>query len=1004
MRDVMLQYLREELKMSHTNKEQINWQTEQISPEIQELRLAAQQGDAEAQFKLGKALVGYGKEIYPDEEEAIHWFHQAAEQGYIQAKYYLYLYLNNDEGIYWLRQLAEQGYAEAQLDLAHTYREKDIAQFIYWLRQAAEQEDTVNELTREFFLNNESSQNRARNELGRLYQLGKDGVAIDYEQALYWYQKAEEHGSQWCKGSVKFLQKHMQGIEEYRQAAERGNAAAQYSLGRDEENLEHHEKAFDWYQKSAQQGHINAQFHLAQAYKKGQGVAKNHEQAVYWYRQIATRDMTELENYEQFDYWYQQKLEIDNTQFDLNQRKNETQENYAQRRYLWYRVKEKYVEAQFNLGYAYDRGEGIHQDDKQALDWYRKASENGHKRAQFFLGCAYYDGQGVPQDYQQAVYWYQQAAPDTDRYTEGDRADTGDIDAQFNLAYAYQKGEGISQDDGKAVYWYAKVAKQGDAKALLQLGKLYDQAEITQDYEQLLSWYRELQRNYYASQYPYDSDQTIINRLLAQEEEEKAHYIEFKHLGGPKEYKKSIVSSCKITATGWYQEADKRGYSKALLYLGVQQNNAESIHWLCQLAINTIFDNEEYDELELSEEEDEQAIAALHNQAELGLSVAQTILAYLYKTGNAIPQDQQKALLWFEKAAQQHDIVAQYWLGEMYFEELDFEKAQEYFQKASQNSHEGDYHELDMTKIESLAKDKLTLIQKYFHEQEKQRKIEEAKEIANKQMLSFLTHTLNNSLGTAPEMVRQTIRLLSNQYQKDTAHYKAINNVISLFATFSIVENLLQTFKQYIVEPEKFQLSWQTDNQGEGTIDLIIALALRQTLSRVFFQLPEKLEELLPPNTDVNLKQLRQSFIDEVVALELNHQNAGQVFAWIKQHFDIFTLTLVNTPHIHFEENKTRFTFLFSIFSEIIFNALKYSDGQNPIKLEWAKDADTYCLTCSNSFNPNLRYREQGTQKGLVFIEKLMTMLKDSRLEHCEENNLFTVKLIFSKTHFEENA
>jgi hypothetical protein len=33
-------------------------------------------------------------------------------------------------------------------------------------------------------------------------------------------------------------------------------------------------------------------------------------------------------------------------------------------------------------------------------------------------------------------------------------------------------------------------------------------------------------------------------------------------------------------------------------------------------------------------------------------------------------------------------------------------------------------------------------------------------------MLSFLTHTLNNSLGTAPEMVRQTIRLLGDQYQK----------------------------------------------------------------------------------------------------------------------------------------------------------------------------------------------------------------------------------------------
>jgi TPR repeat protein len=959
-----------------------------MSPEIQQLQLAAKQGDAEAQFKLGDALE-YGKGIYKDTEEAIHWFRQAAERGHIQAKYQLYQHLKNDEGIYWLRQLAEQGYAEAQLDLAQNYQNKDITQAIYWLRQAAEQEDTVNELTRKFGI--EGSQNWARNELGRIYEYGKEGVAKDHEQALFWYQKAVEHGSQWAKPLLELLQAEMQYIGECRQAAEQGDAEAQHCLGREEENLRHHEKAFDWYKKSAEQGHINAQFRLALAYEKGQGIAQNHEQAVCWYRQVAERETIELE--------------IDNTQFDLNKRKNESQENYEQRmtRHC-HELRNSYVEAQFNLGYVYESGEGISQDHKQAVDWYRKAAENGHKRAQFFLGCAYYDGQGILQDYQQAVYWFQQAAQDIDVFSKGERAEEGDIDAQFNLAYAYQKGEGISQDDGKAVYWYAKAAKKGDAEAPFQLGKIYNKAEMTQDYEQLLSWYRELKVNYYAFQYDNNNNNKIINQLLAQEDKGKAHYIQY---FGSKGYKKSIVSECKSIANNWYLEAAIRGYCKALLYLGVQQtekDNDESIRWLCQLAVNTIIDNEKYDKLELSEEDDEKALSALHNQAEQGISVAQTVLAYLYKTGNAIHQDETKAFFWFEKAAQQKDIVAQYWLGEMYFERLQFEKAQEYFQTVNQNPHDGDYDELDMTKIESRAKDKLTLIQKYFHEQEKQRKIEEAKETANKQMLSFLTHTLNNSLGTAPEMVRQTIRLLNNNYQKDTAHYKAINNIISLFATFSIVENLLQTFKQYIVEPEKFQLSWQTDNQGEGTIDLIIALALRQTLSRIFFQLHEKLEELLPPDTYINLKQLRQSFIDEIVALELNHQNAEQVFAWIKQNFDIFTLTLVNTQQIHFGENKTRFTFLFSIFSEIIFNALKYSDGQNPIKLVWIKEVDTYSFTCSNSFNPNLRYREQGSQKGLFFINKLMTILKNSHLEHQEENNLFTVKLVFSKTHFEENA
>ncbi|MEN8220674.1 MAG: hypothetical protein ABFS56_30845, partial [Pseudomonadota bacterium] len=245
------------------------------------------------------------------------------------------------------------------------------------------------------------------------------------------------------------------------------------------------------------------------------------------------------------------------------------------------------------------------------------------------------------------------------------------------------------------------------AEAQLQIGKIYDKAEMNQDYEQLISWYRELEVNNHISRSSYhnDHDKKIINQRL---DKEKAHYTQS---FGPKGYKEHIVSKCKNKLTDWYQEAIKRGSSKALLYIGVQQDNEESIRSLCQIAVNTIIDNEEYDELELTEEDDEKAISLLRNQAEQGLFVAQTVLAYLYKTGNAIPQEKQKALYWFKKAAQQQDIVAQYWLGEIYFEELQqFEKAQEYFQKASQNPQDREYDELDMTKIESLAKSKLLVL------------------------------------------------------------------------------------------------------------------------------------------------------------------------------------------------------------------------------------------------------------------------------------------------------
>ena len=40
------------------------------------------------------------------------------------------------------------------------------------------------------------------------------------------------------------------------------------------------------------------------------------------------------------------------------------------------------AEAQFNLGVMYANGEGVTQDDKEAVKWYRLAAEQGNAEAQ----------------------------------------------------------------------------------------------------------------------------------------------------------------------------------------------------------------------------------------------------------------------------------------------------------------------------------------------------------------------------------------------------------------------------------------------------------------------------------------------------------------------------------------------------------------------------------------------------------------------------------------------
>jgi hypothetical protein len=270
----------------------------------------------------------------------------------------------------------------------------------------------------------------------------------------------------------------------------------------------------------------------------------------------------------------------------------------------------------------------------------------------------------------------------------------------------------------------------------------------------------------------------------------------------------------------------------------------------------------------------------------------------------------------------------------------------------------------------------------------------------DKEMVSFLTHTLSNSLCTVPSTLREIIERLSASYEQKT---EVINEVASLLTTFSIVGTLIKTFKLYVAEQRIFDLSWHQDNQGEGNIELVLAFVLRETVGRMLFNRPKKFKKLVSNGTTVNIKALQQSFMNEVMVLELNHKNAEKIFQWLSQNLNLFSFDLEKTDTIHFKRNGIRFTFMFAILSELIYNALKYSNS-NRIELTWRMVQDHYNFTIRNTFDFERRHEGDSTRKGLVFVKKLMDRLGKSELEIVETNNLFTVKLLFHKTHFEENT
>lgn len=63
------------------------------------------------------------------------------------------------------------------------------------------------------------------------------------------------------------------------------------------------------------------------------------------------------------------------------------------------------VNSQYNLAEMYAYGEGIPEDDTEAVKWFLLAAEQGYIKAQFNLGVMLAKGEGVPQDYTAAYVW-----------------------------------------------------------------------------------------------------------------------------------------------------------------------------------------------------------------------------------------------------------------------------------------------------------------------------------------------------------------------------------------------------------------------------------------------------------------------------------------------------------------------------------------------------------------------------------------------------------------------
>ena len=102
----------------------------------------------------------------------------------------------------------------------------------------------------------------------------------------------------------------------------------------------------------------------------------------------------------------------------------------------------------------YYKGQGVSQNYKQAVHWYKKSAKQGDASAQFKLGFMYNKGLGVSKDYKQAFYWFKKSA------------EQGNAKAQFFLGGMYYEGLGVSQNFIYAYLWWNLASSSGDEKII----------------------------------------------------------------------------------------------------------------------------------------------------------------------------------------------------------------------------------------------------------------------------------------------------------------------------------------------------------------------------------------------------------------------------------------------------------------------------------------------------------------------------------------------------------
>jgi TPR repeat protein len=277
------------------------------------------------------------------------------------------------------------------------------------------------------------------------------------------------------------------------------------------------------------------------------------------------------------------------------------------------------ADAQYHLGMFY--GEGLKGEDyPKMVDWQifwlEKAHRQKHHLAQNALGLIYQHGHGVDVDENQAFFYFSRAA------------ENGNADAMVHIGQMHLN---VKKDHEMAMRWFKDAAKRNHAMAMTAIGQMIEKKEATDDrdamfwYEKAmalgepLAFYRAGAIFFHERIY---EDAFKMFAIAADKGVAKAFFA----LGVMTEHGHGVKMDIEM-ATRYYVRSAQLGFAKAQCLIGIiyeKDDPVAAAHWYMKASENGHVD-------------------------------AQIRLGRMYAEGSGMPQNDEKALMWLERAAQSKD-------------------------------------------------------------------------------------------------------------------------------------------------------------------------------------------------------------------------------------------------------------------------------------------------------------------------------------------------------------